>query len=231
MHITSKIVAAILLTAALASTRTALASEPSETTANPDKTESTSDENASSGMVGTLSFAGVRQLGQVADTRSVSPAGGGALFFSVGYMWSYVGFDVLGGAGIDVADRRTTEPDGTTRDSTIERGSSVAALRLRGGFKASPFRLAVAAGPGIVYRATGVSSGAGIPEQLAVHRSLAFTADLSAQVMVGQTTSLSLGAMLWLEGRGEELMRAGDVYAANAPQATGMTYLGFQWGP
>ncbi len=221
------------------------------------------------GVVGTISLAAAMRLGSVGSEADVSCAKigsscssssdtGGAFLFSVGYMWKYLGFDVLGGFGIDGGEHRYTSLKGNQESYTTERIGGVAALRVRGQIQNENFRGVLALGPGIAFRAVGrADSFPGTPQDVGTYFSPAFTMDLNGQWRMGKSTSLVLGAMLWVEDAGagvkglvgSSAAGAASQYANQIPagyatqaaqadfrmvsgmQASVMPYLGLQFGP
>jgi hypothetical protein len=204
-----------------------------------------------SGGVSTLTFVAPRQLGSSGSQSergctslgtkcSANPLEGGGVFVSFGHMWKYVGFDVLGGATADMADRGYVDPSGASHSYGIERLSALAAVRVRGSVQSSWGRATLAAGPGFVYRLVAISGPvAGItsslPTDASTYRSLALTADASVQLRTGRTTALALGVMLWMDRAGDVTTRrgpvAGEMHMVSGAQASVMPYLGFQFGP
>lgn len=222
--------------------RTALSpDEPARDTATPKEPPAVErpTESARHGMVGSLLFAGSMQLGRSGSeverrcdafgpACSAPPALGGGLVVSMGLMWKHFGFDVLGAALFDSAERRVVDRQGFT----VQRLGGLGALRLRASIQSRSFRATLAAGPGAMVRLLGKSASVGLPDDTASYSSLAFTADLSGQWRIGDSTALALGVMVVTDHAGEQATTdAGTVHLASGPQASVMPYLGFQFGP
>jgi hypothetical protein len=213
-----------------------------------DRVQEDSKADDTTGMVGTLSFASVMQLGSSGSATeqncatygngcSASPLTGGGFAFSVGHMWKYLGFDILAGASLDGGERRYVDGGGAKQSYSVERLGGLAALRLRGQVQSKYFRGSLAVGPGVVYRVIGKSeSFPSVPEDAKTYDSLAFTADLSGQWRIGASTALAIGAMLWIENAGKAVTTSGpggtnDFPLVSGAQASVMPYVGFQFGP
>ncbi|MBX3185757.1 MAG: hypothetical protein KF819_02030 [Labilithrix sp.] len=206
------------------------------------------------GAVGTISLLRPIQIGgsgSQGETRCASlgsqcaadAATGGGFMFSVGYMWKYLGFDVLGASTLDGGERSYVPHGGVRRSYFVERLGGMAAVRLRAQIQSEDFRGALAIGPGVTFRAVGeAASFPSVPKDGATYGSASFTADLSAQWRIGRPTALALGAMLWVEDAGSEVTTVRSRIAAQAGessefhlvsgmQASVMPYIGLQFGP
>jgi hypothetical protein len=219
----------------------AAADEP----ASPDRVDSKTS-RADDGVIGTLSLGRPLQIGStgseserscesVGSQCSADTASGGGIMFSVGYMWKYVGFDILGGATAEGGERRYYPNRGAQESYTMERIGGIAAVRLRGQIQSENFRATLAFGPGLGFRAVGqTDSFPGVPKDGGTYRSGAFTADLSGGWRIGRTTALVLGTMLWIENAGDDVTTyrsLGKFHLVSGTQTTLMPYLGFQFGP
>jgi hypothetical protein len=239
------ITACALLALLVAAPRIAAADDASASPVSPDKADAKPGAEGR-GVVGTISFLRPIQLGSsgseserncgtVGTQCSADPASGGGFMFSVGYMWKYVGFDLLAGGTVEGGERRFVAGSNGQQSYTVEKLGGLAALRFRGSIQSENFRGTLALGPGIAFRAVGQSDAfPGIPKDGGTYRSLAFTADVNGQWRVGKTTSLVLGTMLWVEDAGNDVTTfrsAGNFHLVSGTQTTVMPYLGFQFGP
>ena len=171
------------------------------------------------GVIGTLSFARVSSLGGV--DKASSGLGGGGLTFSGGYMWNHFGYDIVGGLTFDTGDNHGIDPSGAPSSTSTERISGMGAARFRASIQNDWARLSLAAGPGFVYRVVGTAkSFPSLPSEVDTYKSVAVNVDLSAQLRIGKSTSLTVGAQLWA-----------DNASGAGRETTFMPYLGFQWGP
>lgn len=214
--------------------------------APPSPDRSTVAEKRTNGVVGTLSILRPIQVGSsgsetertcgaVGSSCSADSPSGGGFMFSVGYMWKYVGFDILGGATAEGGERRYTSSKGGAESYTVEKVGGLAAMRLRGSIQNESFRGTLAMGPGIAFRVVGQSdSFPGLPKDGGTYRSFAFTADLNGQWRMGRSTALVLGTMVWVEDAGDDVTTyrsQGKFHLVSGKQTTVMPYLGLQFGP
>jgi hypothetical protein len=225
----------------------ALAEGPTSEKSDSDKVP-TLQAKSTHGMVGSLSFSGALQLGSsgseseracdsLGSQCTASPALGGGVFVSAGYQWKYLGFDLLGGGSFDAGGRRYVDPEGAAKSYHVQRLAGLTALRLRAQLQSESFRVALAAGPGVVWRLVGsVDRGVGVPDAPSSYSAIAFTGDVSGQWRLGESTALAIGAMAWLDHAGENVTANGAAARdgfrlVSGPQATLMPYLGLQFGP
>jgi hypothetical protein len=151
---------------------------------------------------------------------------GGGIHGYVGWMLDPLGLEVAMFAAGDVVSPSATF-DGETgseinpilasparrEDFTIGRFGGGAALRARVFTQVSRFRFAFALGPGLAYRyvvmkrdteAEGGLSGE-VADTGTGYLSALLSMELSAQLMLGKTTALSLGVISWLEHAGSDV--------------------------
>lgn len=216
--------------------------------------------SSSSGMIGTLSLSWpmlVGSTGSDVETRcsalgsncSAENENGGGLMFSVGHAWKYIGFDVLGGVSLDGSTRRYVDAHGAPHSYAMVRFGGFAAARLRGTIQSDDFRVALAIGPGAAYRLVGKTNEyLSVPSDGNHYGSLAFTADVSVQWRMSRTTALALGALVWIEGAGDnvkmhetlpngwmgaangQLVGTSDRALVSGTQTMLLPYIGLQFG-
>ncbi len=200
------------------------------------------------GVVGNLLLTGSFQINSAGSESEANcntlgsqcsdstPAGGG-LLFAVGYMWRYIGFDVLAGGVLDNASRAYADANGAPKSYDVARVGAMQALRARGTIQTDHFRGVAAMGPGLSERFVGIAKGfPSLPKDTSTYVSLAFTIDVNGQWRMGASTALVLGMMLWVDNAGDGVTTlsaptTGSFHLVSGTQAFFLPYLGLQFGP
>jgi hypothetical protein len=151
---------------------------------------------------------------------------GGGIHGYVGWMLDPLGLEIaMFGTGDVVSPSATFDGEtgseinpivatpARTEDFTIARFGGGAALRARVSTQVSKFRFALALGPGLTYRYLAMKrdteAEGGLHGEVADtgtgYLSALLSVELSAHVMLGRNTALSLGLLTWLEHAGSDV--------------------------
>jgi hypothetical protein len=159
---------------------------------------------------------------------SGSPAGGG-LFGILGYGWKYFGLEMLVGATGDVT--RGTAHIAGHRDNTYSmlRIGGLAAFRPRAMIQTKAIRVSLAVGPAIAERVV-ASEG-----DTTDYFSPAFSGDFAFGIRFSNTTTFTIGSMLWMESakQGPTVSRPEQnlFRLFSGPQTMILPHMGFEFGP
>jgi hypothetical protein len=206
------------------------------------------------GGVTTLLFAGSYQVNSAGSESekncaalgsgcNADPVVGGGLFLGFGHEWTHhLGFDIQLGFTADTGHRQFTDKNGDKEAYFVDRPGGIQSARFRYSLQSDNFRGTLAIGPGISERVPIIGSSTESDftksfKDASYYVSVGLNVDLSAQWRFTPSTALAVGAMLWIEDAGSDVVTSGfagtqgDFRVVSGTQAVVYPYIGFVFGP